>query len=188
MLLGDPNWILPDERKKLLEIIKQLRGVNFSGLHLDIEPDQLEVRLEDKERLEEFVETIHLAKIVSPWPVGVSIHPRYLVQESSSGMCVICQLQQIGVTEIAVMYYSLNRQNIIAALKPAMNNYPSLVFSLAQSLERKLGPDNSYVHKPRQFFDNAMTQLQNQLQAPNFRGIIIQSWQDWEAYYDEDSI
>ena len=188
LLLGDPNWILPNERNNLIEIIKKLGNVNFSGLHLDIEPDQLEVKLEDKERLEELIETIHLAKIVSPWPVGISTHPRYLVKEPSSGVCLICQLQQIGVTEIAVMYYSLNRQNIVTALKSAMNKYPGLVFSLAQSLERELGPENSYVHKPRQFFNNAMTQLQNQLEAPNFGGIIIQSWQDWEAYRYEDPI
>ncbi len=188
LLLGDPNWILPSERLKLIEIIKQLGGIDFAGLHLDIEPDQLDDKLVGEERLKELIETIHLAKIVSPWPVGISVHPRYLENESASTLCVICQLQQIGVTEIAVMYYSLNIQNIVTTLKLAMNKYPNLIFSLAQSLERELGPENSYVHKPKQFFKNAMQQLQSQLQASNYGGLIIQSWQDWDAYHHEDPI
>ena len=188
LLLGDPNWILPNERLKLIEIIKQLGGVNFAGLHLDIEPDQLDDKLVDKKRLEELIETIHLAKIVSPWPVGISVHPRYLENESASALCVICKFQQIGISEIAVMYYSLNIQNIVTALKLAMNKYPGLKFSLAQSLERDLGPENSYAHKPKQFYKNAMQQLQSQLQASNYGGLIIQSWQDWEAYHHEDPI
>lgn len=188
LLLGDPNWILPKERIGLLHIIKKLRHIKFDGLHLDIEPDQLEADLVGKNRLEELIESTRMAKTVSPWPVGISIHPRYLVNESSFGLCIPCQFKQIGVDEIAVMYYSLNIKSIVAVLSTAMKKHPDLVFSLAQSLEPELGPENSYVHKPRQFFKNAMLQLQDQLEAPNFGGLIIQSWQDWDDYNYENPL
>lgn len=188
LLLGDPDWILPEQREKLLLMVRKLSGINFDGLHLDIEPDQLESELTGKARLQELIETIRQVAAVSPWPIGISIHPRYLTAESSFDLCIPCELKAIGIKEIAVMYYSMNIANIVTTLKMAMKQYPDLVFSLAQSLERELAPENSYAHKPRQVFSNAMQQLRNQLQSPNFGGLIIQSWQDWESYLYENSL
>ena len=68
-----------------------------------------------------------------------------------------------------------------------MNQYPDLLFSLAQSLESELGPENSYVHKPQSIFIHAMQQLQSQLRAPNFTGLVIQSWQDLVSYLHENT-
>lgn len=188
LLLGDPDWILPQHRDHLLQFVKQLQHINFDGLHLDIEPDQLESGWSGKKRLEALIATVRQVTVVAPWSVGVSIHPRYLRQESSFGLCIPCQLQQVGVKEIAVMYYSMNIQKIVATLQTAMRQFPALTFSLAQSLERELGPESSYAHKPRRIFSDAMQQFQDQLQRPNFGGLIIQSWQDWENYLYENSL
>jgi len=188
LLLGDPDWILPEHRGDLLQIINKLVNVNFDGLHLDIEPDQLKSGLTGKNRLEELIETVRQVTAISPWPVGVSIHPRYLVKETSFGLCIPCELREVGVKEIAIMYYSMNIQNIVATLQSAMRQYPTLVFSLAQSLERELGVENSYAHQSRRNFNSAMQQLQNQLHGSNFAGLIIQSWQDWENYLHENSL
>lgn len=188
LLLGDPDWILPQFRAHLLNHIRALKQFEFDGLHLDIEPDQLESALTGERRLTEMLETIRQVMAISPWPVGVSIHPRYLQQESSHGVCVPCKLKEFGVKEIAVMYYSMNIQAIVSTLQSVMQQYPALVFSLAQSLERELGPENSYAHKPRRIFSDAMQQLQDQLQRSNFGGLIIQSWQDWENYLYENSL
>lgn len=188
LLLGDPGWILPKERIKLLEIIQVLKQIDFDGLHLDIEPEQLTGELTGKRKLEEFAETIHRAAAVSPWPVAISIHPRYLTDEASFGLCMLCQFKAADVKEITVMYYSLNLQKIITVMKSAMQQHPEIMFSLAQSLERELGPENSYAQKSPAFFRRAMQQLDNQLQALNFKGITIQSWKDWEIYLDENSL
>lgn len=188
LLLGDPDWILPEYRDNLLQIIHKLGNVNFDGLHLDIEPDQLESELVGRARLEEFVETIRQVTAISPWTVGISIHPRYLTTDSSFGLCILCKLSKIGVKEIAVMYYSMNIQGIVTTLKSAMQEHPTLVFSLAQSLEKELGPENSYAHKPQLNFIGAMQQLQSRLQNPNFGGLIIQSWLDWENYLHENPL
>ncbi|MBY0498602.1 MAG: TolC family protein [Nitrosomonas sp.] len=188
LLLGDPDWILPEYRHHLIQIIHQLKTVSFDGLHLDIEPDQLESELSGKARLEEFVETIRQVAAISPWPIGISIHPRYLTKDSSFGLCIPCELGKIGVKEITVMYYSMNVHAIVTALKSAMQQHPALMFSLAQSLEQELGSENSYAHKPRQHFINAMQHLQDQLQSSNFSGLIIQSWLDWEHYLHENPL
>ncbi len=188
LLLGDPDWILPAQRGKLLQLVKKLSGINFDGLHLDIEPDQLVADLSGKARLEALIETVRQVSAVSPWSVGISIHPRYLTQAASFGLCVPCELKAKGVNEITVMYYSTNPVNIVAALKPVMSQYPDLSFSLAQSLESGLGAENSYVHKPKTIFIQAMQQLQEQLRAPNFTGLVIQSWQDLESYLHENTL
>lgn len=86
------------------------------------------------------------------------------------------------------MYYSMNVHAIVTALKSAMQQHPALMFSLAQSLEQELGSENSYAHKPRQHFINAMQHLQDQLQGSNFGGLIIQSWLDWEHYLHENPL
>lgn len=188
LLLGDPDWILPQERMRLVEIIKRLKPVNFEGLHLDIEPDQLAGELAGKNKLEEFIETIRQAASISPWPVAISIHPRYLAKEPSFDLCIPCQLKEIGVKEITVMYYSMNLSSIAMTMKSAMQQYPELKFSLAQSLEPELGVENSYAHKPQAFFRNAMQQLHNHLRTLNFNGLVIQSWKDWEIYTHENPL
>ena len=188
LLLGDPDWILPAQRGKLLQLVKKLNGINFDGLHLDIEPDQLVADLSAKARLEELIETVRQVSAISPWPVGISIHPRYLTAASSFDLCVPCELKAKGVQEITVMYYSTNPANIVAALQPVMNRHPDLSFSLAQSLEPGLGAENSYAHKPQAIFIQAMKQLQEQLRAPNFTGLVIQSWQDLENYLHENTL
>jgi hypothetical protein len=188
LLLGDPSWILPEARAGLWQIVETLKGFDFDGLHLDIEPDQLEEKLSSRERLTEFLETIRQAKIHSPWPVGVSIHPRYLGEGESGGHCVPCRLEEAGIREVAVMFYSLNTRKIVQTLKSVMQKHPGLLFSLAQSVEGELPPASSYAHKPRRQFEKAMQQLVAQLRAPNFGGLVIQSWQDWNEYIHENPL
>ncbi|MDO9311822.1 MAG: hypothetical protein Q7T85_09005 [Nitrosomonas sp.] len=188
LLLGDPDWILSKERVRLLEIIKQLKSIRFDGLHLDIEPDQLSGKLAGKNKLEEFIETIRQAARISPWPVAISIHPRYLAKETSFDLCIPCQLREYGVKEITVMYYSMNLNSVAMTMKSAMQQYPELMFSLAQSLEPELAVENSYAHKPQAFFRDAMQQLDNHLRNSNFNGLIIQSLKDWEKYIHENPL
>lgn len=188
LLLGDPDWILPKERIRLLEIIKRLKPINFEGLHLDIEPDQFAGELEGRDKLEAFLETIHQAARISPWPVAISIHPRYLAKETSFDLCIPCQLRERGIKEITVMYYAMNLNSIAMTMKSAMQQYPELMFSLAQSLEPELGVENSYAHKPQAFFRDTMQKLYNHLRASNFNGLVIQSLKDWEKYIHENPL
>lgn len=188
LLLGDPGWILPQYRDRLIAIIRSLSAIKFDGLHLDIEPDQLEADLTGKARLVEFIETIRQANNASPWPVAISMHHRYLNKNLSFDICVACRLKLAGVKEIAIMYYSMNISGIVKTLKAAMNKHPNMLFSLAQSVEPEIGPESSYHHHAVTVFNNAMQQLNEQLQAVNFKGIAIQSWKDFESYLYENPI
>jgi len=76
LLLGEPLWILPKYRRDLLGIIQELEDIPFTGLHLDLEPNQLDqARDDNKYLLTQLVHTLQSVKSVSPWPVGLSIHP-----------------------------------------------------------------------------------------------------------------
>ena len=86
------------------------------------------------------------------------------------------------------MYYSMNLNSIAMTMKSAMQQYPELMFSLAQSLEPELAVENSYAHKPQAFFRDAMQQLDNHLRNSNFNGLIIQSLKDWEKYIHENPL
>jgi len=188
LLLGDPDWILPQYRDRLIAIIQSLSAIRFDGLHLDIEPDQLEADLAGKARLLEFIETIRRANAASPWPSAISMHHRYLNKNLSFNICVVCRLKLAGVKEIAIMYYSMNISGIVKTLKTAMNKHPSMLFSLAQSVEPEIGPESSYYHYSVTVFNNAMQQLNDQLQAVNFKDIVIQSWKNFENYLYENPI
>lgn len=188
LLLGDPDWILPQYRDRLIAIIRSLSAIRFDGLHLDIEPDQLEADLAGKARLVEFIETIRQANAASPWPGAISMHHRYLNKNLSFNICVVCRLKLAGVKEIAIMYYSMNISGIVKTLKTAMNKHPDMLFSLAQSVEPEIGPESSYYHHSVTVFNNAMQQLNDQLQAVNFKDIVIQSWKDFESYLYENPI
>lgn len=189
LLLGDPGWIVPSQRTKLLVILQRLRHIGFDGLHLDIEPDQLEdTILTGKNRLAAWLETVQQAKTIVSWPVGVSIHPRYLDERHSFGECVPCQFAQFDIREVTVMFYSRNLTSITSILQGAMQKYPSLIFTLAQSLERDLGPESSYAGQPVSVLQHSMKTLESQLGAPNFGGIIIQSWQDMQGYFHENPL
>ncbi len=188
LLLGDPDWVLPEHRDNLLEIVRALGHIDFDGLHLDIEPDQLESELQGQALLETFIETIRQAAAVSAWPIGISMHPRYLEEERSYSLCMPCELKKAGIREIAVMYYSMNTDRIVQTLKTAMHEFPDVVFSLAQSVERELGPENSYAVKPKAVFKHAMHKLHRHLQSTNFGGLIIQSWQEWKKYQHENPL
>jgi len=189
LLLGDPDWILPAQRAKLLTILQRLHHIDFDGLHLDIEPDQLEnTALTGKNRLTAWLDTIRQAKTMTRWPVGVSIHPRYLDEQQSFGVCVACQLKQSGTSEVTVMFYTRNLTNITSTLQKAMQKHTDLIFSLAQSLEPELEPLNSYARQSTDIFQQSMKMLETQLNAPNFGGIIIQSWQDMQGYFHENPL
>ncbi len=187
LLLGDPDWILPEKRGDLLQIIESLQYIDFDGLHLDIEPDQLKSDLSRDALQKAFVETVSQATAASFWPVGISIHPRYLKTQPTS-LCIPCEFSEANVREITVMYYSMNIDRIVETLKSAMHEFPGMVFSLAQSVERELGPENSYAIKPKTIFKQAMQKLHHALQSANFGGLIIQSWEEWKSYQHENSL
>ena len=180
LLLGDPHWILPKDRPKLLEIITALADLPFTGLHLDMEPNQLQATAKQTNNLmKEWLTTVRVAKTVSPWPLGVSLHPRYF-EIGKEGLDLGTSLTQLGISEVALMVYVTNPDRVAQLVNPIFTHSPGLKFSLAQSVEPELSAIESHYNVGRRQFAVRMEKLAPMLNQPNFYGFIIQDWTHWQ--------
>jgi hypothetical protein len=184
LLLGEPTWILPRHRHELVEIILRFKDLPFEGLNLDLEPNQLDASGESIDKLiEELTATLQAAREVSPWPMGLTIHPRFM-DPNSSGVCLGCALTKIGdgFREVVLMCYVTNPRRVADIVSPIMDAYPRLNFGVAQSVEPSLSEEESYAGRGRAHFRSKMQELRAALAGkPNFSGIVIQSWKDYEV-------
>jgi hypothetical protein len=184
LLLGEPSWMLRENRGQLLSIIRSLRPFKFDSLHLDLEINQLDSSVSQENAFNYWLETAE-----SKWPVAISSHPRYLQKNLAAFDCFVCKLYEAGVKEISVMIYVTNTDNAIKTMTPLLADYPNIKFSVAQSVEKQLGPVNSYAGSGKDKFLNQMMKLQTKLKVyDNFSGLVIQSWQDLQEYLYENTI
>jgi len=180
LLLGEPLWILPKYRRNLLEIIQVLKDIPFTGLHLDLEPNQLDQnRHGNKYLLTQLLHTLQSVKRVSPWPVGLSIHPRYLEPQKNQ-LCLGCALSNLEINETILMIYVANPVRVAQLALPILSRFPKLSFSIAQSVEPILPVEESYARQSRKQFQTRMKELGTAMvPAANFTTIAIQSWEDF---------
>ncbi len=179
LLLGEPLWILPEYRPDLLGIISRLEDLPFSGLHLDLEPDQLDrKKVRRQDLVDNLVRTLQAVTAVSPWPVGVSLHPRYL--DPGQSISLGNRLTDLGIAEVTLMIYVADPARVSRRALPILKQYPALPIAVAQSVEPVLPAGESYAGKGRHCFRRQMRQLRSTLAlAANFTTLVIQSWQDF---------
>ena len=178
LLLGEPLWILPSHRQDLLTIIQQMADLPFAGLHLDLEPNQLdEPGYGEAYLLAQLVRTLQAAKRVSPWPVGLSIHPRYL-DDDRTKICLGCALTNLGLDELTLMVYVTRPQRVGDIVRPVQDRFPDLSISVAQSVEPMLNADESYAELGRPQGNRQMTLLAGGVAGETVNGILIQSYSD----------
>ncbi len=179
LLLGDPLWILPAHRKELTDLVKELDRFKFSGLHLDLEPDQLPgAENKRSELLFSLIETVREVKGVTRLPVSLSIHPRYL--EGDLGALAAKGFRAAGVHEIAVMIYSTNVQNVARRMNAILSSCPGLTFRLSVSVEKELPATESFFRNGKKSFLRTLDSLQRNLTSPAFAGVLIQSWENYK--------
>lgn len=180
LLLGEPLWILPKYRRDLLEIIQKVKDIPFTGLHLDLEPNQLDQnRHGNKYLLTQLLHTLQSVKKVSPWPVGLSIHPRYLDPHKNQ-LCLGCALSNLEINEAILMIYVANPVRVAQLALPILSRFPEISFSIAQSVESILSIEESYATRGRKQFQTRMRELRAAMvPAANFTTIAIQSWEDF---------
>lgn len=177
LLLGDPGWALSDQRNGLFDIIYTLRELPFDGLNLDIEPDSLGVEVTES-LLRDWIETIRLANMLSPWPLEVTMHHRYLTAPIS-GFCVTCELASFGVSNVSVMVFVTNPERVVDIVEPALVAHPPLRISVVQSFERHLSREESYASFTEQDAQDRIARVEASLgRYSNFGGVAIQSWSD----------
>jgi len=79
LLLGEPTWVLPQQRAKLLALIDGLRNLPFDALHLDLERGQLE-KQQQSSWSEYLLQTLRAVRSRSPWPIALTTNYRELQQ------------------------------------------------------------------------------------------------------------
>ena len=179
LLLGDPSWIESAHRKQLVDLIKSLNGFEFSGLHLDIEPDQIYHQPLSRSQFNNWVKTMVAAAQASPWPTAVSVHPRYFRDAPYLDWQLAAALQKGGILEVSLMIFSSDPQKVAAIAKPILNDAPGLRFRIAQSVEPQLEPTLSYAQRSPEQFEAAMHELQKQMSmVANADGVAVQAWAD----------
>lgn len=179
LLLGEPTWIESANRKKLTDLIGSLRGFEFSGLHLDIEPDQLYQQPLSRKQFDNWVQTMTAAAKASPWPTAVSVHPRYFRDAPYRDWQLSNSLKKGGISEVALMIFSSDPKKVAEKARPILKDAPGLRFRIAQSVEPELEPSLSYARRSPEEFQTAMLDLQKQISTEsNADGVAVQAWAD----------
>jgi outer membrane protein TolC len=178
LLLGDPGWIQPEQRGRLLVIIDGLKSVPFDGLHLDLEPEQLDAAADKLPALVGLLaQTLAAASAASPWPLALSIHPRDLdVRVGESSFAEALLRLRISPT---IMVYVANPDRAVAIAEPLLRHYPQLSFSVALSLEKSLGPQESLWSYPEDERRRRIARVETRLSAGNFSGLTLQLEDGW---------
>jgi hypothetical protein len=180
LLLGDPDWIRPERRAGLLRIIEALKSVPFDGLHLDLEPAQIDPAPERLPALlGSLAETLAAVSAASPWPVALSVHPRDLdVPVGDTSFAELLHRLRVSPT---LMVYVANPDRAVEIAEPLLGHHPELSFSVALSLEKSLGREESlwsYTEAERR---RRIERIEAQLAAANFSGLTLQledAWRD----------
>lgn len=178
LLLGDPHWILPDDRPALIRIIRGLKSVPFDALQLDLEPEQLDARPERAPALlGSLADTLAAATLASPWPIGISIHPRNLdVPVNGTPFGVLLDRLRISPT---LMIYVSNPARAVAIAAPLLQRFSDLTFRVAVSLEESLPRAESLRPFPDAERSRRIEQIESRLAAPNFAGLSFELEDGW---------
>ncbi len=178
LLLGDPLWIRPEQRAGLLAIIAALKSVPFDGLHLDLEPAQLDAAPDRlPQLLGALAQTLAAASAASPWPLALSLHPRDLEVEVGDGNFAQT-LERLRISP-TLMVYVANPERAVAIAEPLLGHYPGLSFSVALSLEKSLGPQESLWSYPLPERRRRIEQVETGLAAANFTGLTLELEDAW---------
>jgi outer membrane protein TolC len=162
LLLGDPDWALPEKAAALKQLVRALSPFGFHAIHLDLERMQLPpARRADWSA--GIVAAVARLRAASPLPLALSLHPRDAAIDG-----LLAQLEAAGLSEATLMAYDADAARVAALVAPIMRAHPNLRFSVAQSIEP--GVANRAPDAPT--FDSLAARL---AAFPNFAGIIVQS-------------
>jgi len=179
LLLGEPTWVLESHRRRLLNIVQQLSELEFSGLHLDIEPGMFDSRLHDRKQiLKQLGDTVESVVKISPWPVSMSLHYRDL--DATQPYCLGCRLTKLDIAEVTLMIYVSNPERVAEIARRIARRNPTLRFSIAQSVEPILNSEESHANVSLPKLEMRLSELRSKLEPYSINGILLQSWSDLE--------
>ncbi len=179
LLLGDPSWIPPSGVASLKEILHDLRRVNFAGLDLDLEPNELE-GVSTVTAMKELATSMHAYVGASKWPVSIDVNHIYVDDAAVKkySYCLMCGLESAGVKRANLMTYVSDPKTVAADVGPILARYPSVTFTISQSVEDTsvLPVWDSYWSDGFAIFYKDMQWLDAELKPhANYAGITIES-------------
>ena len=178
LLLGDPEWLRPEKREGLFDIVRKLSVFPFDGIHLDIEPDSLpNAEGRRAELLSLLSETVRGVGALTPLAVAISIHPRYL--EGDLGNRFAKLFSPADLSYIAPMIYSSDYKKVAERGSAILRRFPQYRFRFAQSVERSLPRAESYFDAGLPGFMAALEETAGAVaDGGNFLGFLIQDYKD----------
>ena len=174
LLLGEPLWLTAEHRQDLIELIRRLSPLPFSGLHLDLEVEQLGWPVPEQ-RLERWLETLAAVSSVSPWPVSLVSHHRWFSGGEQPRTCVPCALQQFDIRDVSLMIYTTRPERAGELMAQAAERWPDLSFRLVQSVESLLPATQSW-------HGQTTAELKQVMEGLGNTGITDIEWQDWRHH------
>ncbi|TKB26884.1 TolC family protein [Desulfopila sp. IMCC35006] len=180
LLLGEPTWILPEFRHRLMNILQLANNFDFAGVHLDMEPSQLDAGKYGLEYLAaQLLRTVQVATEVSEHPIEISIHPRML-DTTQTNICFGCGLSNLPLNRVVVMIYRTEMQAAADQMARFSKEFPGIKFAIAQSVETSLGPENSYAHQGLKSFTQVRQRFMGKDYKSGWHGDVY--IQDWQSY------
>jgi outer membrane protein TolC len=176
LLLGEPNWITPLGRSDLLKLLDQYSSIPFSGLHLDLEVEQLGWPV-GAQRVVDWLDTLAAVSQRSPWPLTISSHPRWFGEPLPDKPCVPCAIPDD--VEVSLMIYVRNPRTALARAAEIARRWPRLTFRLAQSVETSLDNQHSWHGASADLLQEQVLAWRRPLQAAGLSGV---DWQDWQHF------
>lgn len=163
-LFGENTWIFPENRKKLLQIVRLVEAYNlkypfakFDGIHLDIEPHSLSGWERAKERyINYYLQTLRDVKFNFNDKVYVDISYRYIYERV--GPRNLAEEVFQSVDGVNVMAYTTN----IVKLRQIAEDYKALSriyrkdLTIALSVEKAQPATISFYYKPWSSFQRAL--------------------------------
>ncbi|MBI5895340.1 MAG: hypothetical protein HZB24_04790, partial [Desulfobacterales bacterium] len=128
----------------------------------------------------QLLETVREVKAQTKLPIGLSLHPRYLDPQRPDGGWGP-RLAALGVDEVVLMIYVSDPQRAAAIAGPILRALPGLDFSIAQSLEPVLNAAESHAGQTCPQLEERLARLRGLLPEKNFKGIVLQSWKEYEG-------
>ncbi|MFZ5487808.1 MAG: TolC family protein [Pseudomonadota bacterium] len=175
LLLGEPTWVLPQQRGTLLALIDALRDLPFDALHLDLERSQLPVP-QQRSWIGDLMDTLREVHKRSPWPIALTTNYRELRQPDFAA-----RVHAAGVREIVAMLYVSDVNRAAAIARELLRGPAGLRLSLAQSIEPGLSAQESSYAAGRAASLARWRELARRLMSVSgFNGIVVQSWEDYQ--------
>jgi outer membrane protein TolC len=170
LVLGDPDWIIPEQRPDLIVLLKRLSPLSVDGINLDLEIEQLPDWESRRETLvAKWLDTLRAAANVVQSPLGATFHHRHLEEPG-----FVDRLRSAGVANAAIMIFSTRKDRVLKVATQAQRVLGTLTHSIVQSVERSLPVSESYYTKGL----NPLVSLSQALKGCCHTTLILQAWDD----------